>query len=172
MASFEGNRSPFPAQPPSRFPKLRCYETLFLWNQGIDQLIALLRGMGKFPFASKSALQCIQAEIEEIRAGVNADFVEGMGTQERRDQGRFWKQRRAYEKSLEDPDDVYFEVEEREEQRRKQGLPPRLGIVPHSATADEEGRIEAEQLRKQQHSRKHRKPAANAKSAVREKNHD
>src|SRR5208337_3542113 len=76
MASFEGNRSPFPAQPSSRFPKLCCYETLFLWNQGVDQLLALLRGMGKFPFASKSALQCTQVEIEEIHAGVNADFVE------------------------------------------------------------------------------------------------
>jgi hypothetical protein len=96
---------------------------------------------------------------------VNADFVEAMSEYERRDQASFWKQRRAYEKTLEDPDDVYFEVEEREEQRRKQGLPPRLGIVSHSAIADEEERIEAEQRRKKQASTKHRKPTARAKSA-------
>lgn len=157
MASSEGIRSPFPTQPSARSPKLRFYESLFLWNQGVDQLLTTLRGLEKLPFADKRALQCTQAEIEELRAGINADFVEEIGESERLDQGRFWKQRRAYEKTLEDPDDVYLAVEEREEQRRKQGLPPRLGIVPHSAVADEEKRIEDEQERKQQPTAKRRK---------------
>ena len=74
MASSEGIRSPFSLQPSARSPKLRLYETLFLWNQGVDQLVALLRGMEKIPFARKSALQCAQAGIEEVRADVNADF--------------------------------------------------------------------------------------------------
>jgi hypothetical protein len=171
MASSEGIPSHFPTQPSARSPKLRFYESLFLWNQGVDQLVATLRRLEKLPFADKRALQCTQAEIEELRAGVNADFVEEIGEHERREQGRFWKQRRAYEKEREDPDDVYFEVEEREEQRRKQGLPPRLGIVPHSAVTNEEERIEEEQERKQ-HRSKRSKSAPKAKSASREKNHD
>lgn len=171
MASSEGIPSPFPTQPSARSPKLRFYESLFLWNQGVDHLIATLRSLEKLLFADKRSLQCTQAEIEELRAGVNADFVEEIGESERLDQGRFWKQRRAYERTLEDPDDVYFAVEEREEQRRKQGLPPRLGIVPHSAVASEEQRIEEEQ-EQTQHRSKRPKPAANAKSAVREKSHD
>jgi hypothetical protein len=150
MASSEGIPSPFPTQPSARSSKLRFYESLFLWNQGVDQLVATLRRLEKLPFADKRSLQCTQAEIEELRAGVNADFVEEIGERERLDQGRFWKQRRVYEKTLEDPDDVYFAVEEREEQRRKQGLPPRLGIVPHSVVANEEKRIEEEPERKQQ----------------------
>jgi hypothetical protein len=171
MASFEGIRSPVPTQPSACSPKLRIYESLFLWNQGVDQLLATLRRLEKMPFADKPSLQCTQAEIEELRAGVNADFVEEIGESERLDQGRFWKQRRAYERTLEDPDDVYFAVEEREEQRRKQGLPPRLGIVPHSALANEEKLIEEEQERKQQRS-KRSKPTPKAKSASREKSHD
>ncbi len=171
MASSEGIPSPFPTQPSARSPKLRFYESLFLWNQGVDQLVATLRRLEKLPFADKRSLQCTQAEIEELRAGINADFVEEIGESERLDQGRFWKQRRAYEKTVEDPDDVYLEVEEREEQRRKQGLPPRLGIVPHSAVADEEKRIEDEQERKQRCS-KRSKPTPKAKSASQEKSHD
>jgi hypothetical protein len=171
MASSEGIPSHFPTQPSARSPKLRFYESLLLWNQGVDQLVATLRRLEKLPFADKRALQCTQAEIEELRAGVNADFVEEIGEHERREQGRFWKQRRAYEKEREDPDDVYFEVEEREEQRRKQGLPPRLGIVPHSAVTNEEKRIEEEQERKQ-HRSKRSKSAPKGKSASREKNHD
>jgi hypothetical protein len=171
MASLEGIRSPVPTQPSARSPKLRIYESLFLWNQGVDQVVAILRGMEKLSCADKQSLQFAQVEIEELRAGVNADFVEEIGEHERLDQGRFWKQRRAYEKTLEDPDDVYFAVEEREEQRRKQGLPPRLGIVPHSAIADEEKRIEEEQERKQRRS-KRSKPTPKAKSASQEKSHD
>jgi len=145
MASVEGIRSPVPTQPSARSTKLRIYETLFLWNQGVDQLVALLRGMEKLPFARKSALQCAQAGIEEVRADVNADFLEEQAEYELDDAGRFWKQRRAYEKQREDPDDVYINVLHREEERKKQGLPPRIGIVPYQAVADEEKRIEEEQ---------------------------
>ena len=172
MASFEGIPSAFSVQPAARSSKISFYESLFLWNQGVDQVLTILRRLEKLPFADKRALHCTQAEIEELRAGVNADFVEEIGERERLDQGRFWKQRRAYEKTLEDPDDVYFEVEEREEQRRKQGLPARLGIVPHSVMAEEQGHIKGAQPRKKQRTGKHRKTTASTKSAGGEKSHD
>jgi hypothetical protein len=172
MASFEGIRSPFPAQPSARSPKLRFYESLFLWNQGIDQLVATLRRMEKFPFVRKKALQYAQAEIEEVRADVNADFIEELADLERNDEGRFWQQRRAYERKREDADDVYLAVEQREQERKQQGLPPRIGIVPYSAVANEEERIEAEQHRKKQRPRKRPKPAVSAKRKVRGQRHD
>jgi hypothetical protein len=171
MVSSEGIRSPFPTQLSARSPKLRLYEILFLWNQGVDQLVAVLRGMEKLPFARKSALQCAQAEIEEVRADVNADFLEEQAEYELDDAGRFWRQRRAYEKEREDPDDVYINVLHREEERKKQGLPPRIGVVPYSAVADEEKRIEEEQERKQ-YRRKRSRPTPKAKIASREKSHE
>ena len=157
MAVNEGIRSPFPTQPSARSRKLRIYESLFLLNQGVDQVVATLRGMEKFPFARKDSLQSAVAEIEEVRAGMNADFIEELGDRERFDEGRHWKQRRAFEKKWRDPDDVYIDVERREEERKKQGLPPRLGIVPHSAVAEEEHRLEAQQERKKKRARKRRK---------------
>jgi hypothetical protein len=148
MASLEGIRSAFPTQPSGRSPKLRLYECLFLWNQGVDQLVDTLRGMEKLAFARKSALQHAQNEIEEVRADVNSDLLEEQAEYELNDASRFSRQRRAYEKQREDPDDVYLDVERREEERKRQGLPPRIGIVPHSAVADEEQRIANEQERK------------------------
>lgn len=67
MASSEGIPSGFPAQPSARSPKLSLYENLFLWNQCVDQLLTTLRRLEKLPFANKRALQCTQAEIEELR---------------------------------------------------------------------------------------------------------
>jgi len=156
MASSEGIRSPFPAQPSSRSPKLRLYENLFLWNQGVDQLVAILRRMAKFSCAHHSRLRHAQNEIEEVRADVNADLLEEQAEFELKDAGRCYTQRRAYEKKLEDPDDVYIEVEHREAERRKQGLPPRIGITSHPAADDEIIPVEEENGQSQQVSAKSR----------------
>jgi hypothetical protein len=157
MASNEGIGSSFPKQPSAHSPKLRIYESLFLLNQSVDQVVALLRGMERFPFADKESVQSAVAEIEEVRCDMNADFVEHLAESERFDEGHFWKQRHAFEKKWRDPDDVYIDVERREEERKKQGLPPRVGILPHSAVAAEEQRWEVQQEPKIRHTRKRRK---------------
>jgi hypothetical protein len=154
MADYEGIRSPFPTQPSARSPKLRIYESLFLLNEGVDHVIALMRSMENFPFADKDSVQSAIVEIEEVRCDMNADFAEHLVDSERLDEGHFWKQRRAFEKKWRDPDDVYIDVERREEERKKQGLPPRVGVLPHSAVADEEQRWEAQQERKKKTARK------------------
>jgi len=113
-----------------------------------------LREMEKLPFADKESVQWAVVEIEEVRCDMNADFTEKLADSERFDEGRFWKQRREFEKKWRDPDDVYIEVGRREEERKKQGLPPRLGVLPHSAVAEEKDRWEAEQERKKERSNK------------------
>ena len=145
MAVNEGTRSLLPTQLFTRSPKPRIYESLFLLNQGVDYIIAILHGMEKFPFADKESLHSAQAEIEEVRAGTNADFAERLGDRERSNEGRFWKQRRAFEKKWRDPDDVYIEVEGREQERKKQGLPSRVGVIPHSAVVEQEGGMRSQQ---------------------------
>jgi hypothetical protein len=159
MASNEGIGSPFPKQLSERSPKLRIYESLFLLNEGIDHVVALLRDMGKFGFADKDSMQCAIVEIEEVRCDMNADFTEHLADSERIDEGHFWKQRHAFEKKWRDPDDVYIDVERREEERKKIGLPPRVigNILPHSAVAKAEEHWEAEQERKKKRPRKPRK---------------
>ena len=167
MADNEGIRSPFPTQPLARSPKLRIYESLFLFNQGVDHLVALLHGMQKLPFAEKEELRCAIIEVEKVRCDMNADFTEQLADSERFDEGQFWKQRRAFEKRWRDPDDVYIDVERREEERKKQGLPARVigTILPHSAVAQAEEHWEAEQERKKKLHRKR----PNAKRRARER---
>jgi len=171
MATLDGIRCPIPTQPASS-SKLRIYESLFLLNQSIDQVLTVLRRMAKFPFADKESLQCAQAEIEEVRCDMNADFAGHLADSERLDEGRFWKQRREFEKKWRDPDDVYIDVQRREEERKKQGLPPRVGIVPHSAIAEEEKRREAAEERKKKGTPQRQKPAPQAKNTVAERRHD
>ena len=166
MAANESIRSPFQAQPSARSPKLRIYESLFQFNEGIDHVISLLHDMEKLPLAEKESIQCAVVEIEEVRCDMNADFTEQLADSERFDEGRFWKQRREFEKKWRDPDDVYIEVQRREEERQKQGLPPRVGILPHSAAAKEQQRREAPARTKEKARQERRK------RMVRQNDHD
>ena len=54
---------------------------------------------------------------------------------------------------------MYIEVERREEERKKLGLPSRVigSILPDSAVAQAEERWEAQHERSKKHSRKHRR---------------
>ena len=52
---------------------------------------------------------------------------------------------------------MYIDVENREKERKKQGLPPRVGIVPHSVVAAEEERWEARRDRRKKRARRRRK---------------
>jgi hypothetical protein len=79
------------------------------YYEGIDHVIALLRDMGKLPFADADSMQCAIVEIEEVSCDRNADFTEYLADSERFAEGHFWKQRRAFEKKWRDPDDVYID---------------------------------------------------------------
>jgi hypothetical protein len=147
MAANEGIDSPFLRQPSASSPKLKIYKSLFLLNERVDHVVALLRDMEKLPFPERKSLQHAVVEIEEVRCDVNADFTEKLADSERFDEGRFWKQRREYENRWRDPDDVYIDVQQREKERKKLGLPPRLGVLPHSALSDQEQTLEVEQER-------------------------
>jgi hypothetical protein len=123
----------------------------------MDHVITLLREMEKLPFADQESVQCAVCRDREVRCDMNADFTEKLADSERFDEGRFWKQRREFEKKWRDPDDVCIDVERREEEREKQGLPPRLGVLPHSAVAGEENRWQPGQDRKEAPRKKCRK---------------
>jgi hypothetical protein len=168
MADDEGIRSPFPTQPSARSSKLCIYESLFLFNQCVDQLVALLRWMTNLSSADKDSMDCAIFEVEEVRCDLNADFTEQLADSERFDAGHFAQRLRVLEKQWCDPDDVYVEVERREAERVQQGLPRRVlgNILPRSAVAHAEERWGAEQEHKRKHATKLQKLALRAKDSA------
>jgi hypothetical protein len=154
MAATQGIRSPFPTQPILHSPKLRIYEYLFLFNQKLQEAVQILKQLEKCPWLRRDFLRSFQIEVEDLRAQTNFEVLEQLSDREQHDWAHFGKLRREWDRQFEDPDDVYLNAEHREEERRKQGLPPRLGIIPHEAIAAEETRLEAEQRRKKKRSRR------------------
>jgi hypothetical protein len=154
MADTEGIRSSFSTQLIPRSSKLRIYEYLFLLNQKLQEAVQILKQLENFSWLRRDFLRSFQIEVEDLRAQTNFEVIEHLSDREQHDWAHFGKLRRKWDRQFEDPDDVYLKAEQREEERRKQGLPPRLGIIPHEAVAAEENRLEAEQRRKKKRSRK------------------
>lgn len=154
MAATEGIRSAFSTQLLPHSPKLRIYEYLFLLNQKLQDAVQILQRLEKCPWLRRDFLRSFQIEVEDLRAQTNFEVIEQMSDREQHDWAHFGKLRREWDRQFEDPDDVYLKAEQREEERRKRGLPPRLGIIPHEAIAAEETRLDAEQRRKKSRGRK------------------
>jgi hypothetical protein len=133
------------------------YGCLYQFNCSLRECKVILERIRKFSHIDKKKFRAYEVEVEFLRAEVSQDVAEIMDQIESKNAHKFWLEKKTYDDSLGDPDDVYFDVIQREEERRKQGLPPRIGIVPHLAIADEEKRIEEEQERKKQPTAKRRK---------------
>jgi len=129
-----------------RFP---IYEHLYQLNRNLQETVEILEHIRKSPGINKKQFRAYQVEIEHLRAEASQDVADIMDQMESKESFQFWKQKRAYEKSIGDPDDVYFEVERREEERRKRGLPPLVGILRGRLTRDEAMAMEMAEEKKE-----------------------
>ena len=76
-------------------------------------------------------------EIQYVRAQAGFEVTTEASDFEQ-DQATHWSRiHHKYEMWLKDPDDVFLDAEERDEQRKKQGLPPRIIVLPWSAEEEE-----------------------------------
>ena len=117
--------------PPVRFP---VYEHLYQINLCAQKMVELLQELGtKFAINPEAGLYH-QSLIQFVRASISLDIVESMAGVEHTEAWLFQSQQRSEEQKLRDPDDVYITARQREAERIKMGLPPRIRFMdaPHS----------------------------------------
>jgi len=78
--------------------KVDAFTEIYLWNLNMDRLIRVLQRLELHSIRSRRELKAYAIRLEEIRAGLNADFAEVMVARERADEFRFWTWRIALEK--------------------------------------------------------------------------
>jgi hypothetical protein len=126
-----------------RFP---VYESLYFLNRNVQNILVILEELRKAPGMPKRAFDAYKVDIEYLRSHATQDVLEVMNDKEIDEMAKLGKQKKADHDSLRDLDDIYFEVQEREEQRRKQGLPSMMGVLPRGhqspVSAEEETDIE------------------------------
>jgi hypothetical protein len=70
-----------------------------------------------------------QSMIQYVRASISLEIVESMAGVEHTEAWLFQSQHRSEEEKLRNPDDVYITVRQREAERIKMGLPPRIRFM-------------------------------------------
>ena len=83
--------------------KADFFTEIYVWNLNMDRLIRVLRRLEPHSIRSQRELRAYAVRLEEIRAGLNADFAEVMVARERADEYRFWSWRTALERQKERP---------------------------------------------------------------------
>lgn len=81
--------------------KADVFTEVYLWNLNMDRLIRVLQRLELHSIRSQRELKAYAIRLEEIRAGLNADFAEVMAARERADEFRFWSWRIALERQKE-----------------------------------------------------------------------
>jgi hypothetical protein len=112
--------------PPLRFP---VYEHLYQFNLCAQKMVELLEELSKKFAIDSKALLYNQSLIQSVRALISLDIVESMAGVEHTEAWLYQTQQRSEEENLRDPDDVYITVREREAERIKMGLPPRIRFL-------------------------------------------
>jgi len=99
-------------------------------NRNFQDKLVSLEENKKSPGMPRKSFEAYQVEIQYLRSQATQDVLEVMNDTEIDEMAQLGKKKKAYDDRIRDLDDVYFEVQRREEQRRKQGLPSLIGVLP------------------------------------------
>jgi hypothetical protein len=118
--------------PPLRFP---VYECLYQINVHAQGLVDTLRMVSERFSINQTWSVYQQSLVQYVRAAATRNIMDAMAEVEHTEAWLFQTLQHREEKEFRDPDDVYFEVRDREAERVKRGLPPRIRFVAEKAEA-------------------------------------
>jgi hypothetical protein len=126
---------------------LHLFQELMELNLAFDQVIRGLQRMEKVRIFHTDIVRYARADVESARVDANREFFDNFDEIVEDDAVWAYKFQREYNKKTRDPDDIYLEIKDSEERRKKKGLPPRLVVLPGWDMSDEE-RYDEERAKK------------------------
>jgi hypothetical protein len=110
--------------------KLHLMQQLLDLNRAFENVIFGLERMEKAALFDKDEVRYTRAEVEGACVNVNREFFDKFGEIVEKDAAWADKIRRDHDRQSKDPFDLYLEVQEREDERKKKRLPPRAVLLP------------------------------------------
>jgi hypothetical protein len=117
--------------------KQTAYELLALLDRNLRESVNLFKRLTECPGQRSDVLTPLSNEIQYVRAQAGFEVTTEASDFEQYQATRWSRIHHKYEMWLKDPDDVFVDAEERDEQRKKQGLSPRIVVLPWSAEEEE-----------------------------------
>jgi len=117
--------------------KETAYELLALLDRSFRESIDLLERLTGCPGQRSDVLVPLMNEVQYVRAQVGFEVTSEASDLELGNMTHWSRIHHKDEMRIKDPDDVFLEAEERDEQRKKLGLPPRIIVLPWSSEEEE-----------------------------------
>jgi hypothetical protein len=95
------------------------FEHLVSLNRNVAAAIDILRKLAEYPELQRDSFLVSSSYFREHLSDANVSILEALHESEEITGGLAYKERRAYEKLVRDPDDCYLEVMQREKERQK-----------------------------------------------------
>jgi hypothetical protein len=110
--------------------KLALFREVLVLNQAFEQVMRGLTKLEKVRAFSTEQIRRVRAEVETARVDANREFFYNFDAIVEDDASWAYKFQREYDRKTKDLDDVYFDIKDAEDRRKKKGLPPRVAILP------------------------------------------
>jgi hypothetical protein len=134
--------------------KLALFRELIDLNRAFEEVIRGLARMEKVRHFQRDLIRFARADVETARVDANREFFDNFELLVENDASWAYRFQREYKQKTKDPDDIYFDIKDSEERRKKKGLPPRIVILPDWKFNDEERYDEEHAERKKRAARK------------------
>ena len=144
--------------------KLALFRELADLNRAFEEVIRGLERMEKVGHFQRDLIRYARADVETARVDANREFFDNFEALVEDDASWAYRFQREYKQKTKDPDDIYFDIKDSEERRKKKGLPPRIVILPNWEFNDEE-RYDEEQAAKKKRSARKKAGAINRRRA-------
>ena len=138
--------------------KLALFQELVDLNLAFEQVMGRLERLERVRAFSTEQIRRARAEVETARVDANREFFDSFADLVEGDASWAYKFQREYKEKTKDLDDIYFDIKDSEERRKKKGLPPRLVILPGWDISDEDRYDEQQAQKRKRTARK--KPGA------------
>ena len=143
--------------------KQTAYELLALLDRNLRESISLLKRLTACSGQRSDVLVPLSNEVQYVRAQIGFEVTSEASDFEQANQTYWSRIHHNYLQWLKDPDDVFLEAEDRDMQRKKQGLPPRIIVLPWDS--QEEERLLTAKQSKIAKGRKSKSQSTSAKAA-------
>ena len=130
--------------------KLHLFQEIVELNQSFDRLMVCLKRLESIPFFQRDLVRRALSDVEIARVYANREFFDNFEKIVEDDAKWAYRFQRDFDKKLKDRDDIYLEVRDSEQRRKRKGLPPRVVILPDCDWSDEDRHDE----KRSQHRRK------------------
>lgn len=133
---------------------VQLLQEVFELNQAFERVVEGLKRMEKVRFLEPEMVREDRAEVVLAQIDFNRMFFEDFYKDYEKDEGWAADFQRACQAKRRDPEDDYIGVRQREEARKKKGLPPRLIFLPDWDMRDEQRYDEAQDKRRKKAAKK------------------